>query len=339
MTINDIAKLANVSASTVSRAINHPEMNYVGKEVRDRIWKIIEENGFVPNAAARKLKSLNRLDIPTDHNIALIFARSNDTTTDLFFSKLAQAIKSESLQLGYSIKYTFVAAELTKEIMDFFSQNGVIGIAVLGRFNQAFPHFLKSRFKNIISVGLNSIEENVDQVICDGYEAAIKAVTHLKDLGHEKIGYIGETTHEMRFRGYREAMNRYKLQICPKYVINVPLSYQGGYDAGNKIFAMSDRPSAVFCANDDTAIGLIKCANELKISLPDDLSIISIDDIESSQWITPMLTTIHVPLEELGSMATKMLIDRIEKGHCVPIKLMVPFYLVKRESCQKHRTP
>lgn len=89
----------------------------------------------------------------------------------------------------------------------------------------------------------------------------------------------------------------------------------------------------MFCCNDNTAIGAMRAIKEAGLSIPDDLSVISIDDIDTAQYLSPMLTTIHIPVEEMGQMTAKILIDRIEEGHKLPIKINLPFYLANRESC------
>ena len=93
--------------------------------------------------------------------------------------------------------------------------------------------------------------------------------------------------------------------------------------------------TAIFCANDNTAIGAIKAIREKGYRIPEDISIIGVDDIETSQYISPMLTTVHIPMEEMGQLAAKILIDRINGGHRIPLKTLLPFYIAKRDTCAK----
>lgn len=95
--------------------------------------------------------------------------------------------------------------------------------------------------------------------------------------------------------------------------------------------------SAVFCANDLTAIGAIKAFHEAKLHVPRDVSVISVDDIDLSQYMNPMLTTVHIPIEELGRQTARLLIDRISGGHSLPMKVELPFYIAKRDSCARYR--
>ena len=93
--------------------------------------------------------------------------------------------------------------------------------------------------------------------------------------------------------------------------------------------------SAIFCANDTTALGVIHALKEKNFRIPEDISVISVDDIETAQYLSPMLTTVHIPLEELGRITAKTLIDRINGGHRLPMRISLPFYIAKRDSCGK----
>ncbi len=95
--------------------------------------------------------------------------------------------------------------------------------------------------------------------------------------------------------------------------------------------------TAIFCSNDITAIGAMHAFQESGFHIPGDISVISIDDIDTAQYLTPMLSTIHIPTQEMGQMAAKILIDRIEGGHRLPIKMNLPFYLASRESCARYK--
>lgn len=115
--------------------------------------------------------------------------------------------------------------------------------------------------------------------------------------------------------------------------MNTSHSIEGGYTAAKKLLSSASNATALFCANDLTAIGAMEAAKELNYRIPGELSVIGIDDIENSQYTTPMLTTIHIPMEELGIITAKILIDRIESKKRIPMKVELPFQLIRRESC------
>ncbi len=338
MTLKDIAKLAGVSTSTVSRVINSNNVKAASKEVQDNIWRIVRETNYTPNSAARNLK----LQIHTEYKqapmktIGCIFARADSTPDDPFFSRIARAIEQEAYRQGYLMKYSFSAYDINDaNIFHMITDNPVNGIAVLGRYDKPLLNFIKKQYKHVVYVGLNKIDTDFDQVISDGYLASVAAINYLHGLGHTSIGYVGEKHKELRYQGYLDAMNGLKLPILRENIINTPLSSEGGYNGMKEFLKKKPQVTALFCANDLTAIGTMKAIKEHGLRIPADLSIISIDDIDTAQYVSPMLTTIHIPMEELGKMTAKILIDRVENGKSIPVKVELPFQIITRESCCK----
>lgn len=336
MTLKEIADLAGVSVSTVSRVINHGNTKVASKEVKDTIWRIIRETNYVPNSAARNLKLGNSSESlqASIKSIGCIFARSKDTVNDPFFSQIARALEQEAFKQGYILKYSFSAYDINDaNTFHLITNNQVNGIAVLGRFDKNLLNFIKKQYKHVVYTGLNIIDTDYDQVICDGYQASIAAVNYLYKLGHTAIGYVGEKHKELRYQGYLDAMNQLKLPVLRENIIVTQISSEGGYNGVKEYLKKDPQVTALFCANDLTAIGAMKAIKEKGLIIPSDLSIISIDDIDTAQYMSPMLTTIRVPMEELGKMTAKILIDRIENGKTLPMKVELPFTLITRESC------
>jgi len=341
LTLKELAKIAGVSISTVSRVVNKNDSNAASKEVRDKIWDLVHKTGYLPNVSAQSLKSSSKHGQQSfKKSIACVFARSEDGKSDPFFSQIYRAIEHECTKNSYNITGVFSAYDFknASEVMELSKADGII---VMGRYSSSLLNFLKKNSKNIVYTGLNSINDSYDQIVCDGYKAAKAAVKHLSLLGHTQIGYVGEKAVEARYRGYYDAMQELKLHIDREYMIDTEQSIDGGYKSGLKFLTtisasgenMSSRPTAVFCANDITAVGFIKAMREKGISVPKDISVISIDNTELCQITTPMLTSIDIPKEELGKFTVKTLIDRIEGGHRLPVKIEIPFTLLSRESC------
>lgn len=338
MTLKEIAKRAGVSVSTVSRVINHKNAKAASREVQDKIWEIVRETEYVPNINARNLKLKENEDMSPilKKTIGCIFARSSDTVNDPFFSQIARAIEQEAFRQGYIMKFSFSAYDINDpNTYQLISNNNVNGIVILGRFDKNLLSFVKNRYKHVVYTGLNQVDTNYDQVICDGYQAAVKAVNHLFQLGHRKISYVGEKSNETRYRGYCDAMKLLELPLKRESIIISPFTSEGGYLAVKEFLAKKPEITAFFCGNDITAIGVLKAVKEHGFEVPKDISIISIDDIDTVQYVSPMLTTIHVPMEELGKMAAKILIDRMENGKTLPMKIELPFSLAFRDSCRK----
>lgn len=335
MTLKEIAREAGVSISTVSRVINKNTTNAASKEVQDRIWEIVRRTGYTPNSTARDLKKgACEGTEPLSRAMACLFARAEDSKSDLFFSTLARSIEQEAFKRGYVLKYSFTAIDIHHpNTFRLITDNHVDGVVVLGRCDKQTLSFLKKYFNCVAYTGLNTLEARYDQIISDGCQAAMAAVNHLAGLGHARIGYIGETRAEDRYKGYCAALSEKGLPFRKEYVADVPLSSEGGYRGARQLIERGADVTALFCGNDITAIGAMRAIQETGCRIPDDVSVISIDDIDTAQYLSPMLTTIHMPVEEMGQMTAKILIDRIEGGHSLPMKVSLPFYLANRESC------
>lgn len=336
MTLKDIAQEVGVSISTVSRVLNGNSPQAASKIVQEKIWEAARKGGYVPNASAQALKNNGRVKQLPTKAIACLYGRITESKNDAFFSALTRSIEQEALKEGYILKYSFSAFDVhNPNTHQLIASNEVDGVVILGRCDEKLNAFVNKHFKKIIYTGLNAVEASYDQVICDGYQIAYDAVKYLAELGHEHIGYIGEIRNEVRYKGYSEALTKLRLPILQERTANVAISSEGGYEGAKRILNRTKKVTALFCMNDITAIGAIKAVQESGLKVPQDISVISIDDIEIAQYISPMLTTYHIPIEEMGKMTIKILIDRIKGGHKLPLKLSLPYTLAKRESCKK----
>lgn len=340
MTLKELAELANVSVSTVSRVINKNDIYSASNDTREKIWRLVRETNYVPNVAAQNLKHGKIDSNVKKHSISCVFARTPDGSSDPFFSLIFQAIEHEAIKRGCNVAGVFSALDLSRgdNYEDILLPNPD-GIILLGRYSKSLLRYLSSRCKNIVYTGLNKIQDDYDQIICDGYAAAQAAVKHLHFLGHTGIGYIGEMSNEARYRGYYDCLLQLKIPINKNHIIDTTQSIKGGYESGLKILTTSSQPpTAIFCANDITAIGVIKALEDSKVKIPADISVISIDNIEMCQFVSPLLTSIDIPKEDLGRFAVRTLLDRIDGDHRITIKIEVPFKLINRESCARIKT-
>lgn len=338
MTLKEIAKEANVSISTVSRVINQKNAKAASREVQERIWEIVRKSGYTPNTTARNLKMGQNAQISSTipKSIACIYARNHASVTDPFFSQIAKAIEQEAFKSNYFIRHSFTALDIANpEIAQQLAQFPVDGVVILGRYERQLLNFFTKHYKNVIYTGLNPMGNQYDQVVCDGSEISYAAISYLAELGHTKIGYIGEQNNEVRFSGYKYALEKLNLPFSQRNTANVHLSPEGGYKGANALISSGADVTAILCANDNTAIGVIHALKEKKFRVPEDISVISVDDIETAQYLSPMLTTVHIPMDDLGKMTAKILIDRINGGHHLPMRLNLPFYIAKRDSCCK----
>lgn len=335
MTLKDIAEKAGVSVSTVSRVLNDRDTKAASRETREKVWKIIRETGYIPNAHAQQLRG----NVPPVRStekkryFAFIYARSQDNK-DMFFSELASAIEYEAYKHNLILKYSFFPRDL--DDASFLASVGspeISGIVVLGRFSEERMNAIAEAQKNVVYVGLNRSSSKHDTVYCDGYLAGKLAMDTLLSGGHKEIAYIGEKNKENRYHSYCHSLEANGIPLDPHRIVETEQTLDGGYHAVQILIRRRVPFTAVFCANDATAIGVIKALQEHGIRVPQDVSVIGIDDVEMARYFTPMLTTVHIPITELGKQAAKLLIDRIQRGHTLPVKMELPFTLAKRDSC------
>ena len=187
--------------------------------------------------------------------------------------------------------------------------------------------------------GLQEREFPVDQVLCRGYDAARACVDYLHQLGHRAICYLGETVDEQRYQAFLDSMHAAGVEHPEYLAVDAPFSPAGGYSAVHQLLEGGKEFTAILCANDMLAVGAMKALRERRLRIPKDVSLIGINDMETSRYLDPMLTTVAIPMREMGKHAAKILIDRIQGGHTAPVKLIVPSTLICRESCAAAKEP
>jgi DNA-binding LacI/PurR family transcriptional regulator len=343
VTLKEISEKTGVSISTVSRIINNDQNKKSSKKTAEKVWKIVKELGYVPNTNARNLvKRYEKPENAKTNIIGCILASPKENFKDPFFTQIMSGIQNEVQPRGYLMGYSFSYCEDSGTLLNKILSHKVDGTVVLGRLSDDFLYFLKKNINNLVYAGLNSLDADFDEVICDSYKASCCAVEYLINLGHTKIGYIGSipgkeslnVINEHRFKAFCDTINKYNLELCKDNIQNIEFSMIEGYKAMNTILQNGNIPTAIFCTTDDAAIGAMKAIHKFGLKVPNDISIIGLADLEMSEYIRPTLTTVRVPKVEIGMIAAKVLIDKIESGHTIPIKIELPFKLIERESCR-----
>lgn len=323
MSLRRIAEKTGVSISTVSRVINGTDPKCASPATKELVWQAARAIGYQPNATARRLQKGE--EAADAHVLGVVLGRTERTENDFFFQALSSAIAQETVRQGASLGPELHAKEACA------APPACSGIVVLGRCSSATLQRLHSIYRQMICVGLNAFSDKYDQVICNGHAAAAQAVNYLVSKGHRRIGYVGECYAESRYIGYRETMMREKLPMHASLVYEVMQTEMGGMHAAQRLLGQEALPDALFCANDITAMGLIRGFQQSQDGRPLP-AVVSIDDISEAQTIRPALTTIHIPKEEMGAMAVKMLLDRLQRGHQEALRIEFPCRLVRRAS-------
>ena len=341
MTLKDIAKEAGVSISTVSRVINNKGSNAASKHTQDKIWSIVRKNGYIPNAAARTLK--NGSPVPEEsepsYTIDCIYGEHSRTDISPLYQELERAIEQIAIRQKCTVRRSFFLEEFSFPPNPPTPQkNNADGAVLFGKrcLTQRQFELLETTYRNLVYIGINPLDLKCDQVICNGYHASVTAVQYLHRLKHNKIGYLGAQKDTSCFQGYKQALRELGLPFHITNTVNVKETMEGGYHGARLLLEREADITAVVCADDLTAIGAMQYYRECRRRIPKDISVIGIGDIPHAQRTIPMLTTVHVPVGELGNIAMKVLLDRIQGGHKLNLKVELPHYIAERNSCARY---
>ncbi len=326
MSLKKIAEMTGVSVSTVSRVLNKKDYNCASQAVKKKIWEAARELHYVPNENARNLKMGGGNAQRQKRRLAIVLARVESLTSDPFFEELFRSVEQEVFARGCVTGPVLTAEEAFKK------NPQADGLILLGRCRERTLLNIKEKNKNIVAIDRNPTPFFIDEVICDGKEAAAKAMDYLIKKGYRKIGYIGDCSYENRYVGYCDSLIKNGIPMNYSYICPTTQTEEEGIRAMNRLMEQTDL-EAVFCANDITAIGAMRAYKGNKSKSRRKIGIISIDDIRAAGDTELLLTTVHIPQEDMGKMAVKILLDRIEKGHAEMLRVEFQGRLVRRESC------
>ena len=331
-TIKEVALKAGVSIATVSRVIN--DKGPVAVETRQRILTAIEQLRYVPHGAARSLIT-NQTD-----TIGVLLP-------DLygeFFSEVIRGIDLAARRSGHHVLISgFHSDRAEIEAVLRALRGRVDGLIVLSPDVDA--QGLRRNLPETLPVVLLNTRINgradgaaFDAINVDNHGGAFAMVRHLAGLGHRRIALICGPAENAdareRLRGYRDALRAEGLAPSPELEIPGDFSEESGYRAGERLLALEPRPDAVFAANDSMAIGCLFALREAGVEVPRDVALAGFDDIPIARYVTPPLSSVHVPIAELGTRAMERLLHAVEhKNEHERRQETVPTTLVVRGSC------
>lgn len=345
MSIKKIAEKVGVSPSTVSRVLNNPGYRCSKEGIRDKIWKAAIELNYVPNEAARNLKMGVKVNEKRMYYINVLMTRMDVSQSDPFFTELLHIIESEihkNMCILSKVWYMSVFSNERKNRIENFdriiddmyaeTEGKCDGLIIIGKCSKEALKKLNIKYKNVVSINRNSTNYEVDEVLCDGKKIASTAIEHLIQLGHRNIGYVGRCHNEARYNGYVYTLKKHDIELVPDYIVDTKQTEAEGYEVMKRFLQSDDCPTGIYCANDITAVGMLKCLNKFKnrYYMP---SIVASDDIEEAQYTNPMLTTVRLPKDEMGKFALYLLLDRIKGGHKGVVRTEMEGKLIIRNSC------
>jgi LacI family transcriptional regulator, repressor for deo operon, udp, cdd, tsx, nupC, and nupG len=305
-TIQDVARAAGVSTATVSRTLSKPSV--VAEATREAVRRAVEETGYSVNVTAANLR-LQR----TGTVIVLLPNIANP-----FFSQLLAGMSSvlSEAQYGLLVADTQSGPDPDAWLADFLRFRRADGVILLDGTLSADALDIPGRPPLVMAC--EWMDRDIPSVRIDNDRGARLAVEHLIGLGHRSIGHVtgpvGNVLTVARLSGFRAAMAAHGVPIRQDWVIEGDFSMDSGAAAGRAWLAMQDRPTALFLASDEMAVGFLGAVQAAGVWVPEEVSVVGFDNIDMAQHLTPALTTIRQPRTDIGVRAARMLLGMMDSG-------------------------
>ena len=328
VTIKDVAKLAGVSISTVSRVIN--DSKPVTDEVKQRVVDVIKETGYIPNPLARSLVTKK------SQLIGVIVPE----VTDSFVSEIVNGIEEIAKMYDYEILLANTYSDKEQELksINLLRAKQVEGI-VMVTWNVEEDHINYIQNSNIAAAYISKTARNFDihTVSTQNKEATYDMTKYLIQKGHKDIAFImtskDDTILEQeRLEGYEKALSENHIEVNSKLIKHGGVSYEAGYKSMKELLDENIIPHAVFVTGDEAAIGALNAACDAGYRVPEDISIAGFNDVKIAKIYKPKLTTVRQPLYDMGAIAMRMVIKMINNETLEEKKVELPYRIMERES-------
>ena len=326
--IVDVALKANVSIATVSRVVSNSS-HKVNAITRKRVLDAVEALDYRPNALAKGLLMKKTM------TVGIIIPDISNP----YYAEIVRGVQDMADQYGYAVillNTDRIQERITKHIY-FLREKSADGIIFSGGaiHGEKVLSSLEGFRERVVVIGRHRVESSA--VMIDNAGGATKAIQHLVELGHERIGYIGgpdkSASAKDRLTGYRSALAHHGYPVDKNLIGKGDFTPSSGYLSAKELIAR-EQPTAIFAANDQMAFGSIHAANELGLRVPDDLSVVGFDNIPFGSYFEPPLTTVEVPMYQIGAAAMEMLFNLISRKNAGELRSFST-KLIKRASTAK----
>ncbi|MBY5033755.1 LacI family DNA-binding transcriptional regulator [Streptococcus gallolyticus] len=334
VTLKDIADQAGVSQATVSRVLNYDQGLAVTDETKRKIFEIAELLHYEQKGKKkRKKKSMGALGI-------CYWYSYEEELEDVFYLSLRKYIELRVKAEGYEAKFFQLTNLPTVE-------DDLLGIVTIGKFTQEQLNYLKTVTPHICTIDNDVMDYDVDAVNANLYQGMILAIEKLLELGHKKLGMLGgarkteledydEPRYDGRQRYFQRILYRLGIDTSDFPVLMTSFTVDSAYVAMRDYLSKTDQsalPTAFVAANDPIAIGAMKAIKEAGYKIPEDIAIIGVNDVHIAEYVSPSLTTVQIPIEQMCNEALRLLKSRMEGETEVGRQVMLSTRLIVRESC------
>lgn len=336
VTIKDVAKAANVAPSTVSRVIaNSPR---ISEETKKRVRKVMDDLGYHPNLNARSLVS------QSSQTIGIVLpSAGNIVFQNPFFSEILRSISEGVHHRHYALQLTtgITEKEIYEDVIRMVQGRRVDGLILLySKAADPVSNYLEKNNFPFVLVGKPYKNINkITHVDNDNILAAKDATEYLIKLGHRDIGFIGGSKNLMvtndRLEGYKQALREANISVREEYIVHGEFLLEDGQEAVKDLLVLETPPSALLVVDDLMSVGVLRAIYDMKLNVPEDLSIVSFNNALFSELSTPPLTSVDINIFALGMESVKALVDKIENSHEPTKRIIIPHQIIVRHSCNQ----
>ncbi|GBC94809.1 HTH-type transcriptional repressor CytR [bacterium HR16] len=330
-TIKDVAARSGVSVATVSNVLQNKNHLY-SPETAQRVWQAVRELGYRPSSVARSL-----IRQRTD-TIGVILEERQEVVLDPYVMSVLEGILEYTVPRNYPIK---IVSMLYQQSPDSFlahvddgSVDGVVLVAP--RTHSAALQWAQQANIPAVVVGSTLPNTPLSCVDVDDTSAIYQAVCWLIEMGHRRIGHIAgpqtQWSAKRRLQAYRQAMQDAGIEVKLGWVVEGHYTPPSGKEAMEQLLNVAPELTAVVCGNDWMAMGAMEAIYQKGLRVPEDISLVGFDDIDTAQWVTPPLTTMRQPTRQIGAKAAELLINQIETGKRVRETVLFCAEMVVRQS-------
>jgi len=319
--MRDVSEESGVSLASVSRILAEDPNFQVRDETRQRVLDVARKLGYRNSARAR-----------TGAKVGCLLSFTAEAYSDKYFMTILSAVNRDLQNAGCSLSPMYAAGDITK-IEKMLKAEALSGLIL---FDDTLPEHDFERLRTAVPciVGVDTDYQGVDNVGHDEFRTGILAVKHLIARGHTRIAYIGgdeRSLHSRRY-AYLNIINQHGLSIPPDYLMDCGWDPDKCHDLILKLCSDENRPTAIFAGSDNLAIAVLSAIHELGMETPGDVAVVGVNDLDFTAFTSPTLTTVSIPMEEIGSAAAELLLRRINGYTGIPIRMLFPTTLIIRQS-------
>lgn len=333
-TIREVAALAGVSTATVSRVVNHDTTYKLTDATKEKVWQAVAQLNYKATTPPRK-KALRPTNEPTASKIGCVLSVNKGKYNDPYYLSILSGLENQMQHHNCEIAFVKSGIELeTPEILERTFSEKIDGLILMNTLTAPTFSYISDKVPFI--VGVDTTHRTIDNITYDHYECSFMAVNHLASRGYREIGFVGGNAASFqtsrRYRGYLGAMCSLGLSVNPDWI------YFSEWDDAHlirvieKAYHKHKLPRAIYAASDLMAMAVLRCLYDLSISVPDEIAVMGLTNLEMSKYSNPPLTTIELSSHAMGAVAADVLIHRMKGDHTPPKEIHLPAALVIRDS-------